>query len=503
MTTIDDLPAPAVRLITRYARTRRIPGTNRFAQLCRSWRDAALDSDALEQLQLLLALEGLPADTVTTTSSWLAQHGGCVASLHITYNSGTVALFQQLPLSSAPLVNLARLEVDGPDSLVALAPALPQLVALTHLRASVALMRVEGSAPGDKQGMFSIRGVPLEDPPSLQQLCPGLKSLHLATRCGKLWVEAPVAQLLPHLLEQLNVNGSSGAVVHSAALTPFTSLRSFTLYGGELVDPDLLLAMPGLEEVNLCQADIRGGPQSFIADWLASGLCTAPEHLTKLTGLRIVPDPVIPPSLLTALRGLRELDATLCWPGASACVQQLSGLSCLGHLSLGIAGETEGALSALSSVQQLTCLCVSTLGGGVSRSTWAALLPNLTQLRVLGVTKQLLLEGGLAAEVACLTQLQCLYVEDPAAGWDPAATGAEVAPHLPELSQCSSLKAVLCWAWNINREQAAAPMWQYVHQGRLHLSCWHKWRDAAEEGLVVCPRPCPHLPGVWELQQQE
>jgi hypothetical protein len=62
---------------------------------------------------------------------------------------------------------------------------------------------------------------------------------------------------------------------------------------------------------------------------------------------------------------------------------------------------------------------------------------------------------------------------------------------------------VLCWV----RVEVGDPrhmVWEEnVHQGGLHLSCWHGWRTAAVEGRVVCPRPCPHLPGVCELQQQE
>jgi hypothetical protein len=463
-----------------------------------------VDSEDQEQLQLLLALEGLPADTVASTARWLERHGACVTSLHITYDLNTAPLFQQLPLSSAPLVHLARLEVDGPDSLVALATALPQLVALTHLRASIGRVAVNGSAPGWSPGVFSARGEPVEVVPCLY---PGLKSLRLdIDRGGNHCVEAPLAQLLPHHLEELHVNGSYGAIVHSTALTAFTSLCSFTLYAGDLVDPDLLLAMPGLEEVEVRQADIRGGPVMFFGDWLKQGLYSAPQHLTKLAGLRIVPEPVIPPSLVTALRGLRKLHATLCRPETAACVKQLSRLSRLRDLSLDMFCEVELALSALSSVQQLTCLHLTTYGEQVPppRSTWAEVLPHLTQLRVLAVNRQLLLlEGGLPAEVTCLTQLQCLYVRVSAARWDPAAAGAEVAPHLQALSQCSSLRAVLCWAYVFDHEQAAQPLWEYVHEGGLHLSCWHKWRHAAMEGHVVCPRPCPHLSGVWELQLPE
>jgi hypothetical protein len=194
-------------------------------------------------------------------------------------------------------------------------------------------------------------------------------------------------------------------------------------------------------------------------------------------------------------------------PDEAERVLQLSGLSCLQHLTVNsyVDRGAEPALSALSSVQQLTCLG---LYGDIEvpRSTWAAMLPHLTQLRVLDVGMGLLLEGRLAEELVQLTRLQCLYVAMGPAGrikdTELATTGAEMVPHLQMLSACSSLRAVLCW-WSAHEEDAAAcPMWEYVHEGRLHLSCWYGWGAAAGEGRVVLPRSCPHLPGVWELQQE-
>jgi hypothetical protein len=88
--------------------------------------------------------------------------------LHITYNPNMVPLLQQLPLSTAPLAGLARLEVEGPDSLVTLAPVLPQLVALTHMRASIDVMQ----QPGSSHLVFSSMGVPLEVAPAYSSCAP-------------------------------------------------------------------------------------------------------------------------------------------------------------------------------------------------------------------------------------------------------------------------------------------------------------------------------------------
>jgi hypothetical protein len=509
MTTLDDLPAAALRLITRFARTRSIPGTNRFAQISRSWHEAGLYSDNQEQLQLQLALEGLPADTVTSTTSWISQHGACVTSLNITYNRDTAPLFQQLPLSTAPLVGLVRLEVDGPDSLVALAPVLPQLVALTHLRASIGLVRKDHSYEPVAQGVFSACRSPLQEVPCLRQLCPGLKSLHLDIG---LWhrqfikqrLEVPMEQLLlPTGMEQLHISAHIWVVLPCVALTSLTPLRRLTLASGvTLLDPDLLLTMPGLEEVDLCGPACCVGGQSYYVDqWVTSGVCTAPQHLNKLAGFYLAQMDGTPEALSTwlpiyELPNLRKLDVGVVMPGATNWLHQLSGFASLRQLSLHLAFDTSDAasLSSLSSVTQLTYLRLST-GRRVPRSTWAAMLPSLRVLAV-GMRR---LEEDLVAEVAGATQLQCLYVQGLACDWDPAVAGAQVAPHLQVLSKCSSLRAVLCWA---SQPGAGVGLWVSAREGRPHLSCWHKWRHAAEQGLVVCPRPCPHLPGVWELQQE-
>jgi hypothetical protein len=537
MSTLDDLPGVALRLITRSSQTRHIPGTNRFALISRSWREAALGSEDQEQLQLLLPLEGLPEGRVASTSRWLSQHGSCVTYLKITYDPGTAPLLQRLHLSTAPLVRLARLEVDGPDSLVSLAPALPQLVSLTHLKAGIGLS-CGGSRQHVAPGVFSARRVPLKAPPSMQQLCPGLKSLSLDI-CAEVYhrdwqrLDAPVAQLLPAGLQQLQLCGASymekcRVRIRCAALTSFTTLQRLELLSIGVVGPDLLLDMPVLEHVSLCTSPcwVAAGDQySSCFTWAASEECTTPQHLTKLTGMLVEERPARLPTLIAMATSLGklELELMLSQPGAAACVQQLSELRGLRNLQLGLmvrAGEDGIApLLSVSSLVQLTCLC---LRGGygyssnprrysfvVPSSTWAAVLPHLTRLRILGVSEEQLSEEGVVAQVAGLPQLQCLYVADESMaargssqGSSAASTFTCVAPLLQVLERCSSLKAVLCWPAAEYVSTRAQLLHEHVHDGRLHLSYWYKWRDAAAQGRVVWPRPCP-LPGVWELQQQE
>jgi hypothetical protein len=185
---------------------------------------------------------------------------------------------------------------------------------------------------------------------------------------------------------------------------------------------------------------------------------------------------------------------------AADWVQQLSSLGSLRHLDLAIDRAdhfTQGlaVVSALSSLQQLTYLRLDhRCNGEVQRSTWAELLPHLPQLRVLVVRKELLLEGALAAEVAQLSQLQCLYVQCAERDWTPAATSAtsaEVAPHLQALSKCSSLRAVLCWSqvWGGLHERQIGG--DCLHHGGVHFSCRDGWRQAAEQGGWCAPGPAP------------
>jgi hypothetical protein len=423
MTTFDDLPRCAVNLIKRCARTRRIPGTNRFAQVCRSWRDA--DGDDQEQLQLLLALEGLPPDTVMFTSQWLAQHGACVTSLHITYDPSTAPLFQQLPLSTAPLAGLARLEVDGPDSLLALAPALPQLVALTHLKASISLVCAEDSDRG-ATALFSVNGAALQSVPSLEQLCPGLRSVHMTLELPvRAWlpqmVDTRLSQLFPSSLDQLHLTGKSSLasmIMPCASLARLTSLRRLTLDGMSVQDPDLLLQLPALEDLELhycCWAE--GVTSPTLQGWAVEVLHSAPQHMTKIAGLQLsghgVEDAL--PELLVAAPRLCKVYMTLSRDEDAARVQQLGALSGLRQLDLflnsppmGHPLEAATGLSFLPSFQQLTYLHVAAPAAVVPRSTWAGLLPRLPQLRVLAVGEVLL--EGLAPEVTQLSQLQCLYV---------------------------------------------------------------------------------------------
>jgi hypothetical protein len=471
-------------------------------------RDAATqDSEDQEQLQLLLGLQGQTAGTVASISQWLSLYGTCVTSLHAIYDTATAPLFHQLHLSTAPLVGLVRLEVDGPDSLVAVAPALQQLVALTHLKACIELPRLASSASGS-QHVGSAQGQPLQQGvPCLQHLCPGLRSLHLDIT--PIWspqanMDVPWADLLPANLEQLHMRATASSKgLPCAALACCTCLRSLTLRDFILKEPGVLLGMPGLDALDLhgvsCMVD---GRSQDACDWLAARAHAEQQWLTKLTGLSLkLPSPAMP--LLTAAPNLRALSLFLMKGAAEAFVQQAPLLRGLRRLQVRAAGlPDEVIVRALTDVLQLTCLQLREVVAGTerhlaertaTRSTWAEVLPYLTQLRVLGVTSRQLLRTGLAQEVKRLTQLQCIYIEYPTLEFSPSAV-ATMRQQLQVLSSCSSLRAVLCWSPGRDVVPASQPLFFSMPEGALQLSGSHAWCPAVEQGRVVCPALCPHLP---------
>jgi hypothetical protein len=318
-----------------------------------------------------------------------------VTSLQVTYDPDTAPLFQQLPLPTAPLVGLARLEVDGPDSLVALAPVLPQLVALTHLRASISLV-------GDTSDTH-------EALPSLQ-LCPRLRSLHLIMERDDdkdfYMVGAPEVQQLPVGLEELTIHTGRSVLnvnLHCGAIPRLTCLRRLSLKGLQvLVDGEKLFEMPVLEELDLRNTGSwRGDTSSTEANLLHLEACTAAHQRRKLIGMSLVqigPNSGAAHTLVAVAPGVRKLAVTLMQPGAAGpFMQQLSGLRRMHHLEVFTRAPTADDLArvaALPSAGHLTCLCLHSWSEGVPRTTWAAVLPRLTQLRVLVMRKELLLEGS-------------------------------------------------------------------------------------------------------------
>jgi hypothetical protein len=270
--------------------------------------------------------------------------------------------------------------------------------------------------------------------------------------------------------------------------------------------------MPGLEEVSLDLESVwQDGILVTLQERLEGELCTAPQHVTKFTKLCLDLEEFARLNALpTGLINLRQLELIVWEADAAALSQQLSVLSSLRHLDLSIYCDTEqaaaAAVSAVTNTQQLTYLGLFAGSARPPPSSWAAVLPCLTQLQVLALGKTLFMEQGLAAEVTKLARLQCMYVEEWEYGaWDLAAARAEMAPILHVLSKCNSLTAVLYSADLRNglAPSLPGPVWEVVQEGGLVVSFWRKWEHASGQGCVVRPQACPHLPGVWELQQED
>lgn len=108
MTTTNDLPQAAVVRITQLARHRVIAGTNKYARVCRQWRDASISED-LEPLQLFMDLRHT-AGLSNRVSSWMVVHGQQVEVLVV---EADTACRRRLEWCNKPLDEVIRLEAAG------------------------------------------------------------------------------------------------------------------------------------------------------------------------------------------------------------------------------------------------------------------------------------------------------------------------------------------------------------------------------------------------------
>jgi hypothetical protein len=234
MLDIHDLPGPAVRSITRRVRPRIIPGTNRFALVCRTWRDASNVDEEDVQLQLELDLDDLSEPDLATSLSWLQLHGSSVSGLavHTVYKPCWSIMEQTLVASALCSSQLTRLELMASDTLLPLAPHLPHLPHLQHLSASIwaKIMQQEGVASFCTDG-----GKCVEEPPDLGQLCPQLVSLELtmegwdkASLLSMPTADARLCRLLPTTLQQLRL-ATHNLRLDCSALKQLTALTKLVI----------------------------------------------------------------------------------------------------------------------------------------------------------------------------------------------------------------------------------------------------------------------------------
>jgi hypothetical protein len=255
-----DLPGPVVELITALARGRCIPGTNRYARVCRQWQAAGTSSDEAQPLlQLYLDQRWLyPPDI----SKWMSMHGHRVGTLVIEASLASAQQLRLLLCPAAALSNLSRLEVAQRDSLARLAPVLKHLPQLQHLAAHVELTErhewhggssepLFSTATGVAAGSFCVGDRYLKALPALGRLCPQLVHLRLTLERQHheyrppplVYMDDRLEQLLPEGLQQLTLSDTYAELrrpcsvwlhPHSLRLAHHPALQRLVLHGVSL-----------------------------------------------------------------------------------------------------------------------------------------------------------------------------------------------------------------------------------------------------------------------------
>jgi hypothetical protein len=564
----SDLPLGVVQRIAQLARSRRIPGTNKFARVCRQWQDASSSKEA-EQLQLLVDLHIMSAEEVARACRWMSMHGGSVQTLVVSAES-------KLPLQqtwfttaagTAALRNLQRLEVDQKHSLLMLAPVLGRLPQLQHLGAVVAAMADPHDSWEAADGEDMAEGVltnwqwyPWKPLPDMERLCPQLTSLRLRLDVeveevdifeypegdydGLIILDKRLPRLLPDTLQHLTLSKAEAwqkVVLRSDALTHLVDLRQLTLEGVDM-DSDGCRAvaahLAALHELRVREPRVLvpdDDPMLLLGPKLieytpCGGLtaAAAPQlvHLTKFVWTWSRPLGQGRAEALAALTGLRELvmegTPNQVASEVAAAVRLAAGLLHLRHLQLDMLPDSRGEIAA--SLEQCTQL--------TSLSLW--LLPNygrrhlpvpqqLTGLQRLTVPLQLL-EQEACAWLAPLTALTRLGVF---IDWEMLVAAKEAETARQQMQQGGSchharvegalqqvqvwppgMRRVVVWVGKLTPWQCVAPHhWQHTPSapGSVPFEVYFEMGDRSGNSEVARGwarplRPCPHLPGVRELQ---
>jgi hypothetical protein len=401
------------------------------------------------------------------------------------------------------------------------------------------------------------------DLPDLQQLCPALTGLHLWVDPvhDELDMDPRLPCLLPPRLKQLTLTNHKGhrfsLWVASSCLSHLTALQQLMLEQLMLDGPGQqamathLGSLPALQQVKLrrlrpgledssellqlaskvteyevaCSTNHEGMPWP---ESTAFGVVTRFSYLTRLElhcGMGI---PQGTKQALAALTGLQELE--LRGPTLDqtcvAAVKQAALLPSLHHLHMPVGStgdpEEKAASEAIQGCTQLTSLELKEGTNWLRAGFWAASLQHLTGLRSLLAPSKVLVHQG-APWLAPMRHLVTLQV------WLP------VFERLPDHLRCApdaarqqwqqqqmqqlevaargvlqqvqewpaSLQQVVIWARPPGSVLSPQPrFWRFLPAGpgrapflvRLDTSGGEP-RPAASQR-----RPCPYLPGAWELQ---
>jgi hypothetical protein len=481
----------------------------------RSWRDASSHAEDNEQLQLVLDLHNLGQADLDSSCSWLQLHGGCVIGLYINgFPTPCRPVIERLLVTPHNFgTHLTPLEVDGKDTLLDLAPHLQQLPALQHL--GVCITFKVGEQPSQFSWAYSRRVWVL---PDLNQLCPQLVSLLLTVdevgmpRASGTTVSKQVFRLLPLGLQRLHL-AVGLQVVDAANLTHLTALTHLTVDPLGLDNSLELMGMTRLQQLEVWQTWLRGMDllplaSKLVGLWLCSEIIphTKLSQLTGLTALacrvgsptRQDPPPEVNPLLnLTSLRHLELGDTDLySWP--------LEGLSSLSNLrSLTLIAEYEQQVQELvAPLTQLTALDVPMcVEGDCLDDRSSRVLQQLTGLQSLKINQPWL--EACSRELGHLQQLTQLVVWQIKEEGHPLLTPEQLLA--PLQGQCPSLKHVVYLCDRPVKDIMSSfgqPPEDVVPcpLPGVRLTLMAGSRPLVEGLVRPRPvRPCPHLPGVWEL----
>jgi hypothetical protein len=528
------MPLGVVQRIAHLARGRRIPGTNKYARVCRQWRDAS-NSDEAEQLQLLVDLHIMSAEEVARACSWMSMHGRSVQTLLVSAE-GMAPPHQTwftTAAAAAALGNLRRLEVHQGHSLLMLVPVLGQLPHLQHLGAAVAAVadankswQVAGGEEMVEGVLMDQRSRPWQPLPDMQRLCPQLTHLFLCLDVevesdgleddiawdydGGVTVDKRLARLLPATLQHLTLSAGLDCMdtvfLHPTSLTHLKALQQLTLRCVEMDAAGCQAAVAHLTALQeLRVRDWRYVTQPEPVLLLAPKLvdyrvhynlpaAAAPQlvHLTRLVWRNcgeMLPGAAQALAACTALQELRLEAYYMGGPGSqtevAAVVRQAAGMPQLRSLQLeGRAESTEDLAASLAQCTQLTSLILWIKD---RQDAYLSVPQQLTGLQRLTVPWQLVKQEA-GAWLEPLTALTLLYMNVESSCETPVAAR----------NLCEDL-----WAINDSHvQQQVGP----CHQARMHealqqVQVWPPrlqqlviWVQRRLAGRGVAPRRWQHTP---------
>jgi hypothetical protein len=536
----SDLPdAPIVNILSCARPARYLPGTNKYARVCWRWLQISDNSFVEEDgLQLFMDLSRMSAKDRAHAAGWMAMHGRTVATLAVKASMQQVGWYR----GSAPaLTRIRRLELDQAHSLYNVAPVLRRMPHLEHLAAGISLAVDPNQPLADPAcGRFVHDNLRPKQPgwqvPDLQQLCPSLIHLRLTCdkTCGTLMMDPQLPRLLPARLQQLSLGAAPGVEnlwMKSSSLVHLSALQQLSLQDilvaeegpGSVVQN--LRALHQLQQVRLSHTDdwvldmndtLQLAPRVTslgVFAWLQGAVEVLPRlvHLTQLAlsvrgkaGMAGVPGGMA--AALAALAGLQELTLG-CTMDASLVpvMEQVAAMPTLRSLQLEqYSGKTPSLGAHLGQCMQLTSLVIKGVSTGASRTCVAA-LQQLTGLRCLTVPAEVL-EHQAGDWLVPLTALTRLGVR-PSSEWmegqpkvlSPQGMAQQL---LQRVRACRVQQVVVTFAQGYGDTELTPKSFESspAGVGGVQLSVWIEEEGSVAAGWVRPFRPCPHLPGVWELQ---